>query len=100
MEIDEKYDLSQKIEALLAEGDAAIKDARSYLISQGELVDLSEWVTIKEYCHRFGIKNVETVLNWISRGIVPKENVMIVDEFNHTKLIKAMPYAVRGAKVL
>ncbi|MCF0041143.1 hypothetical protein [Dyadobacter fanqingshengii] len=100
MEIDDKTELSKKIEALLAEGDAAIADARSYLISQGELVDLSEWVTIKEYCHRFEIKNVETVLNWISRGIVPRENIMVVEEFNNTKLIKAVPYAVRGARVL
>ncbi|SKB82402.1 hypothetical protein [Dyadobacter psychrophilus] len=99
MEVDEKTELSKKIEALLAEGDAAIADARSYLISQGELVDLSEWVTVKEYCLRFGIKNVETVLNWISRGIVPKENIMVVEEFNNTKLIKAIPYSVRSAKV-
>ncbi|MCE7064606.1 hypothetical protein [Dyadobacter sp. CY326] len=97
--MEEKTELSEKIEALLAEGDAAIADARSYLISRGELVDLSQWVTIKEYCDRFGIRNVETVLNWIKRGIIPKENVLLVAEFNNTKLIKAIPYGVRTTKV-
>lgn len=95
--MDGKTELSKKIEALLAEGDAAIAEARSYLISQGEVVDLSEWVTIKEYCKRFGIKNIETVLNWINRGIVPKENVVVVEEFNNTRLIKAVEYHVRAA---
>jgi hypothetical protein len=97
--MDEKTDFSKKMEALLAEGDAAIAEARSYLISHGEVLDLSEWVTIKEYCKRFDIKNVETVLNWISRGIVPKENVVTVEEFNNTRLIKAIPYQVRSAKI-
>lgn len=95
--MNEKTEFSKKIEALLAEGDAAIAEARSYLISQGEVVDLSEWVTIKEYCKRFGIKNMETVLNWINRGIVPKENVVVVEEFNNTRLIKAVEYHVRAA---
>ncbi|TLV02721.1 hypothetical protein [Dyadobacter luticola] len=92
--MEESADVSKKVEAMLAEGRVAIDDARSYLISRGEVVDLSEWVTIKEYCKRFNIKNIETVLNWINRGIVPKENVVIVEEFNNTKLIKAIPYQV------
>ena len=97
--MEEKMEFNKKIEALLAEGDTAISNARSYLISHGEIVDLSEWVTIKEYCNRFHIKNVETVLNWINRGIVPEENVLIVEEFNSTKLIKAVPYLVRATRV-
>ncbi|MEO6287041.1 MAG: hypothetical protein ABIN80_06230 [Dyadobacter sp.] len=96
--MEEKTDFSKKMEVLLSEGNAAISDARSYLISHGEVVDLSEWVTIKEYCKRFDIKNVETVLNWISRGIVPKENVVTVEEFNNTRLIKAIPYQIRSTK--
>ena len=92
MNMEEKTELSKKIEELLAEGDAAIADAHAYLINRGELVDLSKWVTIKEYCNRFDIKNIETVLNWIKRGIIPKENVLTVEEFNNTKLIKAIPY--------
>lgn len=90
-------DLAQEIERLLAGADAAIKEATNYLISQGEVVDLAEWVTIKEYCNRFQVKNVETVVNWINRGIIPAENVRTIEEFNNTRLIKAVPYKKTAA---
>ncbi|MCE6988012.1 hypothetical protein [Dyadobacter sp. CY323] len=54
--MEEKSDLTKKIEALLAEGQSAINDARSYLISQGELVDLSEWVTSRNIADDFRLK--------------------------------------------
>lgn len=95
----ETKELSQEIERLLAGANAAIKEAQSYLISQGEVVDLSDWVTVKEYCKRFDIKNQETVMNWINRGIVPAQNIRIIEEFNNTRLIKAVPYNVKPAKV-
>ncbi|WP_031530035.1 hypothetical protein [Dyadobacter crusticola] len=91
-----KTELAHEIEQLLAAADESIREAKSYLISQGELVDLAEWVTIKEYCSRFNIKNVETVVNWISRGIIPAENVRTIEEFNHTRLIKAIPYNTKA----
>ena len=93
-----KEDVAKEIERVLSEAKAAIKEAQSYLISQGEVVDLSDWVTIKEYCNRFDIKNIETVLNWIKRGIVPAENVRTIEEFNNTRLIKAVPYHVKPVK--
>jgi hypothetical protein len=93
--MESKPELTKEIERLLAGADNAIKEATNYLISQGEVVDLAEWVTIKEYCSRFGIKNVETVVNWINRGIIPAENVRTIEEFNHTRLIRAIPYKVK-----
>ena len=93
-----KEEFQQRLKALMADTDQMIKDAHAYLISQGEVVDLTDWVTIKEYCKRFDIKNVETVINWINRGIVPAENVRIIEEFNNTRLIKAVPYHVKAAK--
>ncbi|NIJ55043.1 hypothetical protein [Dyadobacter arcticus] len=91
-----KSELTLEIERLLAGADVAIKEATAYLISQGEVVDLSDWVTIKEYCNRFDIKNVETVVNWISRGIIPAENVRTIEEFNNIRLIKAVPYKIKA----
>jgi biopolymer transport protein ExbD len=58
----------------------------------GEKYPLKEWVTIKEYCKQFGIKNTMIVSNWISRKIVPTENVLHIKELNDIKLIKAIPY--------
>jgi len=43
------------------QADKAIKKANDYLIRQRIVGDLTEWVTIKEYCRLFGIKNTETV---------------------------------------
>ncbi|MCF2447750.1 hypothetical protein L0657_27595 [Dyadobacter sp. CY345] len=86
------------LQALIADTDLMIQDAKSYLISQGEVVDLTDWVTIKEYCKRFDIRNTETVTNWISRGIIPAENVRTIEEFNNTRLVKAVPYLLKEPK--
>jgi hypothetical protein len=93
-----KEEFKAGLQALIADTDQMIKDAQTYLISQGEVVDLTDWITIKEYCRRFEIKNTETVTNWISRGIIPAENVRVVEEFNNTRLIKAVPYLVKEVK--
>ena len=94
----QKPSLPNEIERLLAEADRALNDTKAYLISQGEVVDLAEWLTIKEYCNQFHIKNVETVVNWINRGIVPADHVRVVQEFNNIRLIKAVNYQSKMAK--
>ncbi|WP_439584732.1 hypothetical protein [Dyadobacter bucti] len=58
----------------------------------GKPYPTDEWLTVKEYCKRFKITNTQTVSNWISRGIIPAENVLIVEEYNNIRLIKALPY--------
>ena len=93
-----KEDFEIKLKALIDDTDKMISDARAYLISQGQIIDLSDWVTIKEYCKRFNIKNTETVINWINRGIIPAENIRIIEEFNNTRFIKAVPYLVKTTK--
>ncbi|TDE13175.1 hypothetical protein [Dyadobacter psychrotolerans] len=58
----------------------------------GQKYPLTEWVTMKEYCRRFGLKNTMVVNNWISRKIIPKENILNISQLNNLKLIKAVPY--------
>ena len=53
---------------------------------------LSEWMTIKDYCKKFDIKSTSNVANWISRGIVPAENIVEIKGLNNLKLIKAVRY--------
>ncbi len=84
---------------LMRQADRAIKEASDYLIRQGVVVDLTEWVTIKEYCRRFDIKNTETVSNWIKRGIVPEDDTMIIEEFNNIRMIRAKPYTIARQNV-
>ena len=90
-----KEEFQSRLAELIADTDKMIKDSQAYLISQGEVVDLASWVTIKKYCELFNIKNTETVTNWINRGIIPAENVLTIEEFNNTRLIKAVPYQVK-----
>lgn len=90
-----KEEFVREIERVLSESKKAIKEAQNYLIGQGEVVDFSEWVTIKEYCKRFKMNRMETVLNWIDSGVIPQQNIQVVEEFDHTILIKAKPYKAK-----
>ena len=87
-----KAELSQ----LLSESAALLDEGKSYLLSKGVVFDMTDWVTVKEYCKRFGIENTETVSNWIRRGIIPKEDMTIIEEFNNTRLIRAKKYHVKA----
>ena len=94
-----KEEFQARLQALMAQADEAIKESTDYLISKGVVVDLTEWVTIKEYCRRFNIKNTETVSNWIKRGIVPADDTQVIEEFNNIRMIRAKEYHVKAAKV-
>ena len=84
---------------LMEEADQAIQGGHELLIRQGKVLDLKEWVTIKEYCRRYQIKNTETVSNWIKRGIIPADDTMIIEEFNNIRMVKAKPYRVSFREV-
>lgn len=88
--------VTEELKKLLRESRAAINEAASYLISKGEVVDWTNWVTVKEYCRRFDIKNTETVSNWIRRGVIPVEDTMIVEEFNNIRMVRAKPYPIKA----
>jgi len=83
---------TQNLTELLNESRSLIAKAENYLSKNGEKYKLHDWVTIKEYCKRFDIKNTQVVTNWIKRGIVPKENIILIEEYNNIRLIKAVPY--------
>jgi hypothetical protein len=51
-----------------------------------------EWTTIVNYCKLHSIKNPKTVSNWVSRGIISAQNVVIIKELNDLKLIRNVHY--------
>jgi hypothetical protein len=51
-----------------------------------------EWTTIVSYCKLHSIKNPKTVSNWVSRGIISAQNVVIIKELNDLKLIRNVHY--------
>lgn len=82
----------EELAELLAESRAARQEAINLLITNGEKIDLGEWLTAKEYAKRFGLESTNVVTNWIRRGIIPPENIRVIQELNDLRLIKAIPY--------
>ncbi len=82
-------------DAFVADIDRVIDEARSLLAGEGIIVadPADEWVTIPEYCKRFGIKNEKTVMKWIDRGIVPEKDIRYVPDSHASHLIKAVKHA-------
>ncbi len=91
-------DYKEELKKLMKEASEAEDQAIMYLLARDKVVDLNEWVTIREYCRRFGIETTETVSNWIRRGIIPSEDTMLIKEFNDTTLIRAKEYHIRAYK--
>ncbi|MBO9614682.1 MAG: hypothetical protein J7619_18420 [Dyadobacter sp.] len=87
-----KEEFRARVLNLMQQADRAIKETSEYLLQQGVAVDMTEWVTVKEYCRRFGIDNTETVLQWIAQGIVPKEDTAVVEEYDNVQMLRAKPY--------
>ncbi|TLU98915.1 hypothetical protein [Dyadobacter luticola] len=78
----------QKAAELIAE----YENSQVNIEINGQKYPLSEWVTLKEYCRRFGLKNTMVINNWISRQIIPQENILNISQLNDLRLIKAVPY--------
>ncbi len=83
---------NKEFRELMDESRQLREQALNVLKKDGKEYNLSEWMTVKRYCERFGIPNTQTVTNWIKRGIIPPENVIEIEELNNVRLIKAVPY--------
>lgn len=66
--------IAAEIQSIVDSSDALRKKAVAYLYENGEVLDLGKWVTLKEYKERFGLKSINTLTNWIRRGVIPKDN--------------------------
>ncbi|MCF0073766.1 hypothetical protein LZD49_25025 [Dyadobacter sp. CY261] len=82
----------EELDELLRAAKETLLKAQDYLSKDGKIYELNDWVTVAEYCKRFNIPNTQTVSNWIKRGIIPAENTVVIEEYNHIRLIKAIPY--------
>jgi hypothetical protein len=67
----------------------------SVLTMSGNAYALKDWITISDYAKRNDV-SVARVNNWISRGVVPDGNWIVVPELNYLKLIKNQPYSARS----
>ena len=88
--LSEAREYRQKAEKLIAE----YESSQVNIEIDGQKYPLSEWVTMKEYCRRFGLKNTMVLNNWINRQVIPSENILNIRQLNNLRLIKAVPYKV------
>ena len=70
------------------------EDAKAILQLHGISYPLTDWLTPRNYAKKFGVKNTETVINWINRGVIPAEDVKEVEELG-IRLVRAVPYSPR-----
>lgn len=64
------------------------------IVVSGAEYDLHDWVTISDYSKQHNLK-VSRVQNWINRGVVPRDKVLVVPQLNDVKLIKNEIYSTR-----
>ena len=83
---------TQTFNELMAQTDAVIGEATSFLQQNGTRFPLTDWITPTEYAKRFKLRSTNVVSNWIRRGVIPAENILHVPELNDIRLIKAIPY--------
>ena len=70
---------------------------RSRLIIADKEYYLSEWITTSDYAKSNNLA-ISRVHNWIMRGVIPSDCVIVVPELNHLKLIKNCLYETRATK--
>lgn len=90
-----KIQLQPSIDDNLKELDALVEKAnlvlKGKITYEGREYILGDWVTIADYCRLYNFKP-SRVQNWIDREIVPRQNVVIIQELNNLKLLKNVVY--------
>lgn len=84
--------IKAKAKMMSMEANELIEQSKNYISTPEFVIDLNEWITIKEYAKRFEVASTNVVSNWIKRGIIPSENVRTLPMLNGIKVIKAVKY--------
>lgn len=84
--------ISPEVLELLTKSNELIQKAKDFLLTQGQVLDLSKHLTIKRYCEKYNLKSEATVVNWINRGIIPSEDVHTIPELNNLRMVKDRVY--------
>ncbi len=86
--------LLNKLREVTKESKAARREVIAVLQLHGIDYPLTDWLTPKNYALKFGIKNTETVINWINRGVIPADCVKEIVELD-LRLVRAKEYSPR-----
>ena len=80
------------VSEILRETQELIEKAKAFLVSEGKVVDFDKFLTIKNYCKKYGIKEESLVTNWIRRGIIPIDDIHVFQELNGLRMIRDKIY--------
>lgn len=89
--------LTEKMAEFTDQSKALREETMSILKIHGVEYPLTDWLTPANYARKFNLKNPMVVTNWISRGIIPEENVKEIPELG-IRLVKAVEYSPRAYK--
>lgn len=78
------------ITQLLTETKALIAEGKDFLLSQGRVLELSEWITIAEYSKKHNV-STQVISQWINRGVIPDHSFIDVPELGK-KLVRDILY--------
>ena len=78
------------VDQLLTEAKALIEDGKNFLLSQGKVLELSEWITISEYAKKHSI-STQVISQWIIRGVIPEDSYVDIPEIGK-KLVRDIIY--------
>ncbi|GAB4001496.1 hypothetical protein GCM10028807_57780 [Spirosoma daeguense] len=83
-------------ERAIQEAEAQLAASIAFIQSKGHtlpdhILDTTAWLTIKRYAEKYSL-TINTVTNWIARGIIPAEAVRVVPELNDIRLVRDRAY--------
>ena len=84
--------LKQSVEDLLLETQKLVSEAKNFLMSEGKIIEIDKYLTIKNYCKKHEIKDESVVTNWIRRGIIQPEDIHTFTDLNGLRMIKDKIY--------
>ena len=88
-------DVKESAKAAIKEISTSLAELKS--LKEAKLVvgnseySLNEWITISDYSRRHNLK-ASRVQNWITRGVLPPDKVVVVPQLNSLKLVKDEVY--------
>lgn len=78
------------IDKLLSETKMLIEEGKDFLLSQGKVLELSEWITISEYSKKYSV-STQVISQWIIRGVIPEDSYIDIPEIGK-KLVRDTRY--------
>lgn len=84
--------LKKRVDSSISSSKNLVEEAIDFLRQKGHEFDLTPWVTLEEYCRKFGIDTPETISEWIQKGIIPPEDVATIKIPHRIQIIRAKKY--------